>query len=265
AALAALLYRYTNQSDIVIGTAIANRSRDETEPLIGFFINMLAMRADLSGNPTFLELLKRVKQMTLGAYQHQDVPFEQVIEMLQPQRSFNYAPLYQVQFTLQNMPLKPLDARGLRFTELEVQAVSSDTDLDLMMTENENGLYGEVLYATDLFDATTVERMMDHFANLLEEIVKAPEQRLLELPLTSGSETRSLLGRWGDTDMNANKLVHQLFEEQSARTPQAPAVALDDRTYTYAELNQRANQLARYLKRHEARPEMLIGVHLEPS
>ncbi len=265
AGFSAMLYRYTNQPDIVIGTAIANRSRDETEPLIGFFINMLAMRADLSGNPTFLQLLQRVKQMTLGAYQHQDVPFEQVIEMLQPQRSFNYAPLYQVQFTLQNMPLQPLDARGLHFTELEVQAVSSDTDLDLMMTENENSLYGEVLYATDLFDRTTVERMMDHFANLLEEIVKAPEQRLLELPLTSGSETRSLLGRWGDTDMNANKLVHQLFEEQAARTPQAPAVAVDDRTYTYAELNQRANQLARYLKRHEARPEMLIGVHLEPS
>ena len=265
AAFSALLYRYTNQPDIVIGTAIANRNRDETEPLIGFFINMLAMRTDLSGNPTFLELLKRVKQMTLGAYQHQEVPFEQIIEMLQPQRSFNYTPLYQVQFTLQNMPFKPLDARGLRFTQLDVQAVSSDTDLDLMMSESETGLFGEVLYATDLFDATTIERMMDHFRNLLAEIVKAPEQRILELPLTSGSETRSLLGRWGVTDMNANKLVHQLFEEQSARTPEAPAVAVNDRSYTYAELNQRANQLARYLKRHDARPEMLVGVHLEPS
>lgn len=265
AAFAALLSRYTGQPDIVIGTAIANRNRDETEPLIGFFINMLAMRTDLSGNPTFLELLKRVKQMTLGAYQHQDVPFEQIIEMLQPQRSFNYTPLYQVEFTLQNAPVAPLEARGLRFAPLDVQAVSSDTDLDLMMSESENGLFGEVLYRTDLFDATTIERMMDHFENLLKEIAKAPEQRVLELPLTSGSETQALLGRWGVTDMNANKLVHQLFEEQAARTPEALAVAVDDRTYTYAELNQRANQLARYLKRQEARPEMLVAVHLDPS
>lgn len=265
AAFAALLCRYTSQPDIVIGTAIANRNRDETEPLIGFFINMLVMRTDLTGNPTFVELLQRVKQMTLAAYQHQDVPFEQIIEMLQPQRSFNYTPLYQVEFTLQNTPLKPLEARGLRFTPLDVQAVSSDTDLDLMMSESENGLFGEVLYATDLFDATTIERMMDHFENLLKEIVKDPEQRILELSLTSGRETRALLGRWRVTDMNANKLVHQLFEEQAARTPEAFAVAVDDRTFTYAELNQRANQLARYLKRHQARPEMLVAVHLEPS
>jgi len=138
---------------------------------------MLVMRTDLSGNPTFLEVLKRVKQMTLAAYQHQDVPFEQIIEMLQPQRSFNRAPLYQIEFTLQNAPLEPLEVGGLRFSPLEVQAVSSETDLNLMMSESENGLVGEVLYATDLFDATTIERMMSHFQNLLEEIAKAPEQR----------------------------------------------------------------------------------------
>jgi amino acid adenylation domain-containing protein len=265
AAFDVLLYRYSNQPDIVVGTAIANRNRDETESLIGFFVNMLVMRTDLSGNPTFLEVLKRVKQMTLAAYQHQDVPIEQIIEMLQPQRSLNRTPLYQVEFTLQNMPLEQVEARGLRLTPLDVRAVSSDTDLDLIMSESEQGLFGEVIYQTDLFDETTIERMMSHFQNLLEEIAKAPEQRILDLPLTSGSETRALLARWGVTDMNANKLVHQLFEEQAARTPEAPAVVFNDRTFTYAELNQRANQLARYLKRHNAQPEMLVAVHLEQS
>ena len=265
AAFDTLLYRYSGQPDIVVGTAIANRNRDETESLIGFFVNMLVMRTDLSGNPTFLEVLKRVKQMTLAAYQHQDVPFEQIIEMLQPQRRFNRAPLYQIEFTLQNAPLEPLDVGGLRFSPLAVQAVSSETDLNLMMSESENGLAGEVVYATDLFDATTIERMMSHFQNLLEEIAKAPEQRIHELPLISGSETRALLARWGETDMNPNKLVHQLFEEQVARTPQAVAVAFNGRTFTYAELNERANQLARYLKRHQAQPETLVAVHLEQS
>ncbi|HEU5132618.1 MAG TPA: amino acid adenylation domain-containing protein, partial [Pyrinomonadaceae bacterium] len=230
-----------------------------------FFVNMLVMRTDMKGNPTFIELLKRVKQMTLAAYQHQDVPFEQIIEMLQPQRSMNRTPLYQIEFTLQNAPLEPLEVRGLRFTPIDVQEVSSETDLNLIMTETESGLAGEVVYATDLFDATTIERMMSHFRNLLEEIVKAPEQRLLELPLTSGSETQVLLERWGVTDMNTNKLFHQLFEEQVARKPEAIAVAFNDRTLTYAELNQRANQLARYLKRHQAKPETLVAFHLEPS
>lgn len=265
AALDALLYRYSGQTDIAVGTAIANRNRDETEGLIGFFVNMLVMRTDLSGNPAFLDLLQRVKQMTLAAYQHQDVPFEQIIEMLQPQRSLNRTPLYQIEFTLQNAPVEPLEVRGLRFAPLDVQAMSSDTDLNLMMTETESALAGYVVYSIDLFDATTIERMMGHFHNLLEEIVKAPEQRILELPLTSGSETKALLATWGETDMNPNKLVHQLFEEQVARKPEALAVVSSDRTFTYAELNQRANQLARYLKRHEAKPEALVGLHLEPS
>lgn len=265
AALDALLSRYSGQTDIAVGTAIANRNRDETEGLIGFFVNMLVMRTDMKGNPTFLELLQRVKQMTLAAYQHQDVPFEQIIEMLQPQRSFNRAPLYQVEFTLQNAPLEPLEVRGLRFTPIDVQEVSSETDLNLIMSETESELAGEVVYATDLFDTTTIERMMSHFRNLLEEIVKAPEQRILELPLTSGSETRALLATWGVTDMNTNQLVHQLFEEQVGRTPEATAVVFKDRNFTYTELNQRANQLARYLKRHGAKPEALVAVHLESS
>lgn len=265
AAFDVLLYRYSGQPDIAVGTAIANRNQGETESLIGFFVNMLVLRTDLKGNPTFLELLNRVKQMTLSAYQHQDVPFEQIIEMLQPQRSFNRTPLYQVEFTLQNAPLEPLEARGLKFAPIYVQAGSSETDLNLMISESENGLVGEVIYSTDLFDATSIERMMGHYRNLLREIATAPEQHINELPLTSVRETQALLARWGEIDMNANKLVHQLFEEQAARSPAALAVVSNDRTFTYAELNQRANQLARYLKRQHAQPEQLVAVHLEPS
>jgi amino acid adenylation domain-containing protein len=265
AAFAALLYRYSGQEDIPVGSAIANRNRDETEGLIGFFVNMLVMRIDLSGNPTFVDLLQRVKQMTLAAYQNQDVPIEQVIEMLQPQRALNRTPLYQVEFSLQNTPRVALEGRGLQFTPLTAEMVSTDTDLDLMMRETEEGLVGELVYATDLFDRSTIDRLIGHLQNLLQEITKVPEQRLLELPLASGSETRELLARWGVTDTSASKLVHQLFEEQAARTPEALAVVFNERRFTYAELNQRANQLARYLKHQGAKPETLVAVHLEPS
>jgi amino acid adenylation domain-containing protein len=265
AAFATLLYRYSGQEDIPVGTAIANRNRAETEGLIGFFVNMLVMRTDLSGNPTFLDLLQRVKQMTLAAYQHQDLPIEQIVEMLQPQRTLNRTPLYRVEFTLQNTPPVTLAGSGLHITPLTTAIVSTDTDLNLMMRETEDGLIGELAYATDLFERTTIERLIGHLQNLVEEITRVPEQRLLELPLSSGSETRALLAQWGATDNTANKLVHQLFEEQAARTPQAAAVAFNGRTFTYADLNQRANQLARHLKRHNAQPETLVAVHLEQS
>ncbi|HJT65165.1 MAG TPA: condensation domain-containing protein, partial [Pyrinomonadaceae bacterium] len=267
AAFDVLLYRYSGQPDIAVGTAIANRNRGETESLIGFFVNMLVLRTDLNGNPTFLELLDRVKQMTLSAYQHQDVPFEQIIEMVQPQRSFNRTPLYQVEFTVQNAPLEPLEARGLKFAPIYVQAGSAETDLNLMISEGENGLVGEVIYSTDLFDATTIEGMMGHYQNLLQQIVEKPERRILELPLLSASEARAVLSQWdgGVLNVQTNKLVQQLFEEQVTRTPEAVAVASNDRTLTYSELNQRANQLAHYLRRHNARPETLVAVHLEPS
>ena len=187
AAFDALLYRYSDQTDIVVGTVIANRNRDETQGLIGFFVNILALRTDLSGNPTFLDLLQRVKQMTFAAYLHQDLPFEQIVEMLQPQRGSNRKPLYQVEFNLQK-PLEPFDVCGLRFTPLDVQAVSSESDLGLVIFESENGLAGQLVYATDLFDPATIERMVGHFHNLLAEITEAPEQHILELPLTSGSK-----------------------------------------------------------------------------
>jgi hypothetical protein len=197
AAFDVLLYRYTYQPDIVVGTAIANRNRSETEPLMGFFVNMLVMRTDMNGNPSFRELLDRVKQLTLAAYQHQDVPFEQVIEMLQPQRSLNRSPLYQVEFTLQNAPLEPLETRDLTFTPVNIQPDSSETDFNLIMSESKNGLAGEIIYSTDLFDAATIERMADHFQTLLQGVVEAPQRRIDELSLTTNTEAQSLLAQWG--------------------------------------------------------------------
>jgi non-ribosomal peptide synthetase component F len=196
AAFDVLLYRYTYQPDIVVGTAIANRNRSETEPLMGFFVNMLVMRTDMSGNPSFRELLERVKPMTLAAYQHQDVPFEQIIEMLQPPRSLNRSPVYQVEFTLQNAPLEPLETRDLKFTPVNVQPDSSETDFNLIMSESKNGLAGEIIYSTDLFDAATIERMADHFQTLLQGVVEEPQRRIMELSLTTNSEAQALLAQW---------------------------------------------------------------------
>ena len=196
AAFDVLLYRYTYQPDIVVGTAIANRNRSETEPLMGFFVNMVIMRTDMNGNPSFRELLERVRQLTLAAYQHQDVPIEQIIEMLQPQRSLNRSPLYQVEFTLQNAPLEPLETRDLTFTPVNVQPDSSETDFNLIMSETKNGLAGEIIYSTDLFDSPTIERMADHFQTLLQGIVEEPQRRIMELSLTTDRETEALLAAW---------------------------------------------------------------------
>lgn len=196
AAFDVLLYRYTYQPDIVVGTAIANRNRRETEPLMGFFVNMVVMRTDMNGNPRFRELLERVKQVTLAAYQHQDVPIEQIIEMLQPQRSLNRSPIYQVEFTLQNAPLEPLQTRDLTFTPVNVQPDSAETDFNLIMSESTDGLACDIIYSTDLFDPSTIERMADHFHSLLQGIVEQPQQRIMELPLTSNREAESLLAHW---------------------------------------------------------------------
>ena len=196
AAFDVLLYRYTYQTDIVVGTAIANRNRRETEPLMGFFVNMVVLRTDVNGNPRFRELLERVKQITLAAYQHQDVPFEQIIEMLQPQRSLNRSPLYQVEFTLQNAPLEPLQTRDLTFTPVNVQPDSAETDFNLIMSENSNGLAADIIYSTGLFDPATIERMADHFQTLLQGIVEEPQRRILDLSLTTNTEAQSLLAQW---------------------------------------------------------------------
>lgn len=266
AAFATLLYRYSGQDDIVIGSPIANRNRKEIEPLIGFFVNTLVLRTNLVGNPTFVELMVRVRQMALAAYSHQDLPFEKLVEALQPERNLSHHPLFQVMFVLQKTRLEPLELPGLTLTPLELDNATSKFDVTLSMIEMESGLTGTWEYNSDLFDATTIHRMIGHFQTLLEGIVANPQLRVSELPLITEAERHQLLVEWNDTQAEyPAKCIHQLFEEQVKRTPDAVALMFENQQLTYRELNARANQLAHYLQGLGVGPEILVGICLERS
>ncbi|MBE9229579.1 amino acid adenylation domain-containing protein, partial [Phormidium sp. LEGE 05292] len=262
-----LLSRYSNQQDILVGSPIANRNRDEIESLIGFFVNILVLGTDVSGNPSFWELLQRVRQVALNAYSHQDVPFEKVVEALQPERNLSYSPLFQVMFILQNTPLGKLELPGLSLTRLEIENSTAKYDLTLSMTETEQGLSASLEYNSDLFDRATIARMAGHFMTLLEGIVANPQQPIFELPLLTAIEQQQLLVEWNNTqaDYAGDKCIYQLFEEQVERTPDAVAVVFDNQQLTYRELNYRANQLAHYLKSLGVKPDTLVGICVERS
>jgi amino acid adenylation domain-containing protein len=250
AALQTLLYRYTGQEDISVGTYIANRNRAEVEGLIGFFVNTLVMRTDLSGAPTFRELLGRVREVTLGAYAHQDVPFEKLLEQLQPERNLSYTPLFQVTLVLQNTPMHMIELPGLTIQPLKVEGnIHTHCDLTLWIEEVDEGLVGSMEYNTDLFDSTIIVRMLGHFQTLLEAIVANPQQHLKELPLLTEAERHQLLVEWNDTQAEYpfDKCIHQLFEVQVEQTPDAVAVVFENQQLTYRELNAQANRLARLL------------------
>lgn len=267
AAFQTLLYRYTNQKDICIGSPIANRNCHQIEPLIGFFVNTLVLRTDLSGNPSFEELLSRVRQVALDAYAHQDLPFELLVEKLQPERSLSYTPLFQVMFSLDNAPSEPFALPGLSFDPLELDTGIAKFDLTLSMEETQQGLKGRLEYNTDLFDARRMTRTIEHWQNLLEGIVAAPEQRISELPLLSEAERHQLLVEWNDTwtEYSQKDCIHQLFEKQVEESPDAIAAIYKDEQLTYQELNDRANQLARYLQKVGVGPEILVGICVERS
>jgi len=267
AAFVTLLSRYSSQEDIVVGSPIANRHRREIEPLIGFFVNTLVLRTDVKGNPSFSELLTRVRQVALDAYAHQDLPFEQLVETLQPERSLSHNPLFQVMFVLQNASMGKLELPGLTLTPLEMSSVTAKFDLTLAMSETEQGLQGVWEYNTDLFEAATIRRMVGHFQTLLQGIVSNPQQHIQELPLLTDADRHQLLVKWNDTQVEypQNKCIHQLFEEQVERTPEAVAVVFEDQQLTYRELNYRANQLAHYLQALGVKPEVLVGISVERS
>ena len=267
AAFQTLLWRYTDQEDIAIGSAIANRNRTEIEGLIGFFVNTLVLRTSLAGNPSFEELLKRVREVALGAYAHQDLPFELLVEQLQPQRDLSYTPLFQVMFVLQNAPMSALELPGLTLTPLESNSDSAKFDLTLQMTETEEGLVGSLEYNTDLFEENTIHRMAGHLQTLLEGVVANPQQHLSELPLLIDSERHQLLREWNNTEVEYSQqlCIHQLFEAQVERTPDSIAVVFEDQQLTYCELNTRANQLAHYLQALGVKPEVLVGICVERS
>ncbi|BDI19846.1 hypothetical protein ANSO36C_56480 [Nostoc cf. commune SO-36] len=266
AAYDTLLYRYTGVADILIGSPIANRNRGEIERLIGFFVNTLVMRTDLSGNPSFSELLTRVREMALGAYSHQDLPFEMLVEALQPERNLSHTPLFQVMFVLQNVPMSQVDLTGLTVNPLLVESASSKFDLTLAMENTAAGLAGVLEYNTDLFDSTTIERMADHFVTLLEAIVANPQERISQLPMLTAVEQQLLID-WNDTgvDYPSDKCIHQLFEEQVEHTPDAVAVVFEEKQLTYAQLNSRANQLAHYLRSLGVKDNTLVGICVERS
>lgn len=277
AAFQVFLYRYTQQEDIAIGSPIANRNRSEIEELIGFFVNSLVLRTQLSGNPTFRELLSQVKEVALGAYAHQDLPFEKLVEELHPERNLNQNPLFQVVFALQNAPMSTLELPSLTLSPLPFETETTRFDLEFHLWEpntqnglwadNSEGISGFVIYSTDLFDDATITRMLEHFQTLLLGIVANPEHRIAQFPLLSESELNQLLVEWNNTQLDypQDKCIHQLFESFAEQKPDAIALVFEDRQLTYKELNIRSNKLAHYLKKLGVEGEVLVGLCVERS
>src|SRR5215212_1454241 len=265
AAFKVLLYRYTGQEDLIVGSPIANRHRQELENLIGFFVNTLAMRTDLSGNPTFEELLKRVRETALDAYANQDLPFEYLVEHLQPNRDLSHSPLVQVVLVLENTPEHELELPDLVVTPLKYQADTAKFDLTLYFDEADSELEGTLEYNTDLFDKDTIARMVQHLQTLLKGIVGDPSARISELPLLTETEKRQLLIEWNDTSAEYDRCLcsHQLFEAQVERTPEAVAVTLENERLSYRELNTRANKLAHYLRGLGVVTGDVVGIFME--
>jgi amino acid adenylation domain-containing protein len=265
AAFQLLLWRYSGQEDIAVGTPVAHRTRAETEDLIGFFVNTLVLRTELSGNPTFRELLQRVKDTALGAYAHQDVPFEKLVEELAPERNLNVTPLFQVMFALENAPVPEVEAHGLKMRPEALAGETAKFDLALGILETPRGLVADWQYRSELFEAATIERMASHFQRLLEGIVAEPDARIADLPLLTSSERRQLLVEWNETphSLPLTPLVHELFAEHAVHRANAPALLFQDQTLTFDQINSRANQLAHYLLACGMGAEATIGVMLE--
>ena len=292
AAFQVLLHRYTGQAQIVVGSPIANRNHHELEGLIGFFVNTMALRTNLTGQPTFLEVLAQVQTTTQAAYDHQDLPFERLVEELQPERNLAYNPLVQVMFALQNAPMGAFTLPGVQVIPAAFEVKTTRFDLEMHCWEVGDSLNGYCIFATDLFDAATIERLLGHFQTLLQGIVAHPEQCIHSLPLLTPTERQQLLVTWNNTttDYPKDKCIHHLFEEQAQRTPDAVAVVMakgeeikglgdweiDHRlvqspnlsisqSLTYAELNARANQLAHHLQSLGVGAETRVGLCVERS
>ncbi len=280
-----LLYRYTQQEDIGVGTPIANRNSTEIENLIGFFVNTLVLRSNLADNPTFLELLTQVRKVALEAYTHQEMPFEKLVEVLQPERDLGRSPLFQVMFVLQNTPRVTINLPGLTIEPIPIVNHTSKFDLTLYMEEVSpekpsmlehsmgasnlmgEGIIGVFEYNTDIFAGETIDRMTQHLQTLLAGIVANPNHPISELPLMTEAERNQLLVEWNNTAVEypKDKCIHQLFEAQVKKTPDAVAVVFEGEQLTYQQLNAKANQLAHYLQSLGVKLETLVGICLERS
>ncbi|YAF98112.1 MAG: amino acid adenylation domain-containing protein [Nodularia sp. CChRGM 3473] len=263
-----LLYRYTRQTDILVGTPLAGRPTATTEKLLGCFINTLVLRTDLSGNPRFTELLAQVRQVALAAYAHQDLPFESLLEVLKPARNLSHTPIFQVSFVLQNAPIMSTwELPELTLYPVELDNGTAKLDLTLYMVETSQGLVGSFEYNTDLFDVDTMSRMAGHLQTLLAGIIDHPDQHLEDLPLLTDVEQQQIFsnGQNPQTDYPQNLCIHQLFAESVKRTPEAIALVYKQESLTYAQLNQRAIQLAQYLQQLGVTSEVRVGICLERS
>jgi iturin family lipopeptide synthetase A len=277
AALNILLSRYSGQDDIVVGTTIANRNRLETERLIGFFVNTLVLRTDLSGDPTFIELLQRVREVSLGAYAHQDLPFEKLVEELQPERDLSRSPLTQIVFTLQNAPIGVLELPGLSLDFIEAKSPTSKFDIVVDVQDIEQSLFVEIQYNTDLFDESTIQRMMEHLETLLQSIAEQPSAPLAQLSLLTEAERRHLLLDWNHTaaPFPLSSCIHHLFEAQAQRSPHAIAAHLSSPSHspahsaltslTFVQLDERANQLSHFLLDSGIGPQSVVALLLDHS
>jgi amino acid adenylation domain-containing protein/thioester reductase-like protein len=259
-----LLFRYSGQDDIAIGSLLANRQHPELEKLLGFFSNTIVLRTDLSGQPTFRQLLQRVRETTLEAYANQDLLFDQLVQTLHPDRDLNQNPLVQVVFNLQNTPID-WTVPELSLTRLPLDNRTVKFDLFLELTETPTGLSGYFEYSTDLFTADTISRLAEHFQILLTEIATNPDQSLSDLPLSTPIEKQQFQ-TWNQTESEIpHRCIHQLFEAQVERTPDAIAVEFNGQSLTYHQLNQRSNQVAHHLRKLGVKAETLVGLSLERS
>ncbi|HEY9842832.1 MAG TPA: condensation domain-containing protein, partial [Candidatus Obscuribacterales bacterium] len=266
AAFQVLMHRYSQQSDICVGIPIANRRLQEVEPLIGFFVNTLVIRGDLQGEPAFRDFLAQIKERCLGAYAHQDLPFEKLVEELNPKRSLSHHPLFQVLFVLQEVAPEAFALPGLQTRAEDLGSRLSRFDLAMELIPGENGLTARIEYSRDLFDDTTIARLVGHYECLLRSVLLQPEAAVASLPLLPDSERMQLLLEWNDTDTDFRKAcIHQIFEELAARTPDQIALVFEEQELSYRELNEKANQLAHHLRAQGIGPEMLVGICLERS
>lgn len=258
-----LLARYCRQTDIVVGTPIANRMRIELEGLIGFFTNTLVLRSNLTGNPSFIEVLKRVQSVTLDAYANQDTPFEKVVEQIQPERDLSRSPLFQIMFMLQNVPHHDISMMGLQVEPVPCPTTTAKFDLNFSITETAQGLLCVMEYATDLFEQQTIEQLLRYWQSLLAEIVRAPHLPIHYLALMSREEQQTLLETWNATACPLSQsLLPERFAIQVQRNPDAVALCYENQFLTYAELECRTNRLAHHLQRIGVEPEKVVGVCL---
>ena len=262
----ALLHRYTDEEDMIVGCPVAGRTREELEPLIGIFINMLPLRAEVRARDPFLSLLSRVKESVLKGLEHQEVPLQFMVQDVLSERDLGSSPLFQTMFIHERMPREPREAASVWFESEDVPSVGTMVDLIMEISESKTRVTGRLKYRQELWDAATIERMAGHFLTLLKALVADPGMRIGRLPLLTEAERHKILVEWNDTAVEyPNKCVHELFEEQVARTPDAIALVFEDQELTYSELDERANHLAHHLRGLGVKPETLVGVCMERS